>query len=226
MQIFKFNTMWATDLRAWKPVLVWGGSSAVCLGFFANLFSANALNGKWISWLRAKTEIASIEFFRFPSYETPRNLGGTFFVDAREVGQHVQYSVGSLHFWVQYGMFFAATLFVMQSHRRENYENENRFKQAGSSLSVLLVCFITFNLLFFYVDFVNDVSRSWIKTRFLEGPILTFLIAFGVITAVQKSYWQKRFILYGAVVWSIVPFVVTGRVSQWMVNLQFLISVL
>ena len=91
---------------------------------------------------------------------------------------------------------------------------------------MLLACYSVIHFLFLYIDFVNDLPRAWIKTRFLEGPVYAFLYFFVAGQAIRKDKLPIYIITGVALVWSITPILWTDRIPQWFENLRFFTSLL
>ena len=205
-----------------RALAIWIASGSICLIFFANIFSDNSLNQALLRQLREWTGIDSLNIsYPFISIMGDRPiLDISIFVDAREHGPWKQYSVTSLHFLYQYGLMPILLLLMMKWSKR--------FKTPVSTTILLWasLCFILVFMLFLYIDFINDMPRSWPKTRFLEQPLYVFFFLFFAALAAHKDRLVVSFYVAMAFAWAVIPFLTTDRPLQWQVNIQYLIDLL
>lgn len=218
-RIFWTNRAQLILLPELKALAIWIVSGMVCLIFFANIFSANPLNVAILQILREWTGIDSLSVVNpFPS--SFNESTGHLFGDVRARGGFAQYAIDSVHFIYQYGLMPLLLLITLMWPRRI------RTRESASIFLFASLCFSLICLLFFYVDFVNDASRAWIKTRFIEQSLYLFFFLFFVALAAIKGRVIAGFYVALAFTWSVIPVLATERPQQWLENSRYLIKLL
>jgi hypothetical protein len=71
---------------------------------------------------------------------------------------------------------------------------------------------------FLFIDFVNDGSSAWIKSRFLEGPV--YMVLFCAFYAIHRAapVAVKRAAVVLIAIYIIVPFIANERPRQIQAN--------
>ena len=187
--------------------------------FLGNMFAGNPLQRIFVTAL--KPIIGSVEIRDLPAMKGAPIVseGGTFAVgDHRELRTFNEYCKGLTSFADYYGlilvMILATNYFIVNARRAGQ-----GFLRAELVLyEIFLIAVASLPCFFFFTDFVQYGSRTWLKTRLLEIPVYVIILIF--------FYFANRFctksqkIILGAVllVYTFVPFVMTQRPRQIMYN--------
>lgn len=190
-----------------------------CAVFYANMFIVNPINVPLLEKLQEWTGIRSIAvvepFNQFVGGQA--DVDGFFLVDVHSIGDSVQYAADTAHFVFCYGSLLV--LMLVGCHAVANSDKRSLSVASRFNFLMLVIMFFMICTLLFYVDFVNDAKSAWIKTRFVELPVYLFFTLFGLQIHYAGDRLRERFFSIVFIVWSVVPFLATERLSQWLLNL-------
>jgi hypothetical protein len=132
----------------------------------------------------------------------------------REIGEYVQYTKSPLYFLYSF-LIFALLLFLITFLLK----NKRYFLKNLIFFYTVILLWLLLNI--FHQNFINDASRSWTKSRFLEIPIYLLIFLFLLVVTM---YRRKRILLSILALWVIVPFWNLDILSFLNNNLNFLIN--
>lgn len=198
---------------ALKPLVIFSVSLIFGFIFFGNVLSRNIFLESLVQFLN-KYHLSSVHFFNFynASFKSVN-----FFVDAREIGDHTQYSQGASRFWSHYGLFFFMGSLSLYSLCRQKMNHLKRHAMLFVLLGMGLMPAI-----FFQIDFVDHGERAWIKTRFLEVPFYVFFASFILFIALSGGRRIRHILAFLLTLLTITPLFYTCRLGQWMENFLYL----
>jgi len=194
----------------------WAVATVITLLFFGNVFINNKI-AHWFWYNFQDFTGVPLKFIISTDMQQPRKDLGRVFVDARETGDYTSFNVDGFNFFIFYGPMLMMAMFFLWLIFRPKRE---------ASLRALglwgLANFVIFCPLFFYLDFVNDIRRSYVKTRLLENPF--YLIWICTFVGLYKTQSKERLRIIAGVLLSLGLFFIVrdAFALKWLQNVKFL----
>lgn len=158
-----------------------------------------------------------VEFLKLSNVFVPKqNIDGIFFVDIREMGIYSQYSNNLINYLMHYSLFIIF-LYILKIILAKKYYLQKYF------INFLTIIFSWILLNIFHTNYINDSTRSWTKTRFLEIPI--YLICFIFLFLLSRLI-KTNFFHIVILIWIVVPLYNSKLLEQIKMNYTFLVDLL
>jgi hypothetical protein len=196
----------------------------ITIGLIGNVISYNVISQRIYSLLGLYDNLIGENFMSIYNLgifdnkvSNIDNFPSNFFKKNIEIGDWVQYNVSQTHFIYFYVVIFLISLVSLCTLF---------FRGVNFSPIYILIYFSTLLLfaLFYYIDFVNDLERSWIKSRFLEIPFYLIFILSSISILQSRKKVVRYFYIVFLCFYSITPFLLTRRFDQILINANYLES--
>lgn len=220
LAVFFRNPFWTRYLFLLIPMVL-------ASGLFGNLFSDNSFHRKTLDHFHKIKLLESVRWSNaFEDKKMPlgRNTATKlfFFNKAwdKNLKNEIQYMKGGLYFVSCFAIIYCLALFslyLLLKDGKNQTENQQWASLLISMLVLLLFCF-------FYADFVDDIPRSWAKSRFFEYPIYGILFVFFITIGKWAPKIIQNIVIYFSAIHIIGPILGTYRFNQWKENLKFILA--
>jgi hypothetical protein len=226
--LLKFN--YDFSLKRFDPIIILCLWICVVIGniFLGNIFVDNYISRSFYGFLNISDNLFGLSFDNllnsgsFPNrFISANNFWDILFKSNLESGAWVQYNTSGLNFFYHYVLIFFLSIIPYLIYRKQKVSRFNSFYLFLLIFSSLLV----FSL-FFYIDFVADMNRSWLKSRMLEIPIFIIVFLVSVMTFKEKVNRIGVVLALFFISWSILPFFSTNRIPQLFTNLKYFLQLL
>lgn len=181
--------------------------------FLGGMAVDNALSRQALSFLRDLGWVRGLEFEYPEGFRLVPTTPARFFVDARESPIWNQYNWGFPYFLAAYGGLYLLAGLSLRATRATATGKTQWLR----TLQYFLVGYLA--LVFFFIDFIDNIVRSWAKSCFLEVPVYCILFLSFFLIDRFASKTQRRYVSLYAIAYSALPFLCTGRFIQVARNL-------